>query len=410
MGKDNIGAVFPVNVDSSNQLMKNHSHAEQDENPLISSRQAAQMLGVSLRTLYAYISRGKVGRILDPETGASLFNRAEIADYVRRRDRGRSPRNVARASLDFGLPVLESHVCAIRGGRPWFRGIDAIQLSKTATLEDTAALLWKVDRLPDAAPAGLPDSRADGQPFAARFAAWLLAQMNRAAATDTAYTYAPLVAQATTIFRAAVALATQSRASAALAHERLAHAWGLPPAHAQIIRRALVLHADHELNPSSFVVRCTASTMANPYAAALAGCCAASGAKHANFSRAYRLIGQVLKADPPARIDDAMPGFNHPLYPKGDPRAIAILADLRQAAAGPEMSAIDSFLLAVRADHGLLPKNDFALAAMAHILKLPADTCQAIFIVARVAGWNAHALEQYASPFLIRPRAQYVPD
>src|SRR5690606_13321494 len=96
MGKDNIDAVFPVNVDSSNQLMKNHSHAEQDENPLISSRQAAQMLGVSLRTLYAYISRGKVGRILDPETGASLFNRAEIADYVRRRDRGRSPRTGAR--------------------------------------------------------------------------------------------------------------------------------------------------------------------------------------------------------------------------------------------------------------------------------------------------------------------------
>jgi citrate synthase len=389
--------------------------AQKTEQHMIGSRQTAELLGVSLRTLYSYVSRGKVSRTIDEASGDSLFNQAEIKEYVRRRDRGRSPKTAARTSLNFGLPVLDSHICAIKAGRPWFRGVDAIAYSDTATLEDTAALLWNVDSVPrEHEP--LQVSHAETGSYASRLGQWLLAQTHRPSADDGPERTRHILAAAR-ILRAAVSLAVESDDWSGAIHEALGHAWRLPARSHDVLRRTLVLHADHELNPSSFVVRCTASTLASPYAATLAGCCAASGTRHASFSGAYRLIGRIRKGDDAARLLEAyesagtpVPGFNHPLYPKGDPRATAILASLREACPDIDMSFMDSFLNQALSRRGLLPKNDFAMAAVVHVLGLPEDACTALFLIARVVGWNAHALEQYDMPILIRPRAHYVPD
>ena len=136
------------------------------------------------------------------------------------------------------------------------------------------------------------------------------------------------------------------------------------PVLSKAMDRIMMLHADHELNPSSFALRCVASTMASPYAATLAGCCAASGVKHANFSAVMALTGATLRGEEPAALvaahvatGQALPGFNHPLYPKGDPRATALLDDLRGIASGRDMARIDGLLHAARSSQGLLPKN-----------------------------------------------------
>jgi len=104
---------------------------------------------------------------------------------------------------------------------------------------------------------------------------------------------------------------------------------------------------------------------------------------------------------------ERLPGFGQPLYPEGDPRATAILAALAQAA--PEANA----LAEKAAETGLRligrrPNVDFALAAMAIGLGLPRDSALGLFIIGRTIGWIAHAIEQYESGVLIRPRARYL--
>ena len=104
---------------------------------------------------------------------------------------------------------------------------------------------------------------------------------------------------------------------------------------------------------------------------------------------------------------ERLPGFGQPLYPEGDPRATAILAALAQAA--PEANA----LAEKAAETGLRligrrPNVDFALAAMAIGLGLPRDSALGLFIIGRTVGWIAHAIEQYESGVLIRPRARYL--
>jgi len=397
--------------------MESHTFREKSRIPLIGSDEAAQLLGISLRTLYSYVSRGRIGRVIDPITGKSQYNRREVEEYARKRDRGRSAGNAARASLSFGLPVLDSQICAIKAGRPWFRGQDAIALSATATLEQTAALLWNVDSLPETGIVGVADSAGTcGERFLPRFHQWLLANMDQVDAREVLSRNQQLL-HASRILRAGATIAVGNDLRDVPIHEAMARAWGGPAGAANIIRRALVLHADHELNPSSFALRCVASTMASPYASTLAGCCAASGVRHANFSAVMALIGATLQgADPAALVASgvtggrALPGFNHPLYPKGDPRATALLDDLRAIASNRDMARIDGLLQTAHATYGLLPKNDFALAAATQLLQLPTDACERIFVVSRIVGWNAHALEQYSSPLLIRPRARYVPD
>ena len=107
-----------------------------------------------------------------------------------------------------------------------------------------------------------------------------------------------------------------------------------------------------------------------------------------------------------ARGED-LPGFGQFLYPDGDPRATTILAALKRALPGAR-ALIESAAAAGTRLTGRHPNVDFALAAAATVLALPRDAAFAIFIVGRAVGWIAHAIEQYESGILIRPRARYV--
>jgi len=189
----------------------------------------------------------------------------------------------------------------------------------------------------------------------------------------------------------------------------MARAWGSDAAGADLIRRALVLCADHELNASAFAVRVVASTGAALPACLLAGLAALSGPLHGGMTeRVAALLAEPgMKADPAgalaARLDrgERLPGFGHRLYPAGDPRATALLAALDP---GPWWQSV---FAAAEELTGLRPNIDAALVALERTLRLPEGAALAIFATGRTAGWIAHALEQRQDGRLIRPRASY---
>jgi citrate synthase len=376
---------------------------------LIDARAAAAMLGVSLPTLYTYVSRQRLGRVVDPATGRSAFNAGEVAALHERTSRGRRPDRVALASLDFGWPVLLTSISTIRDGVLFYHGRDAIALSRDTDLETVAALLW------DSPPKlEIPDGPDDVPPcdeppgFEVALLSWLARQ---AILHRNVGAWTPRMARphAWRILRNALAIAT-GRWDGQQSHVGLARLFRLDMAGQSLLRMALVLHADHELNPSAFTARCTASTAANPYSAVAAALCATMGGRHADFTGARALI-EAHGCGDVTGVADLMdfPGFAHKLYPAGDPRAICLLAAMRDL---PEMSAtvagIDKLVAAVEVAHGLRPKNDFAMAALEIAYGLPADTARTIFLISRLVGWLAHVIEQYGSPSLIRPRASYV--
>ncbi|HEX5775110.1 MAG TPA: citrate synthase, partial [Caulobacteraceae bacterium] len=191
-------------------------------------------------------------------------------------------------------------------------------------------------------------------------------------------------------------------------HLRLARAWGCDEAAAEMIRRTLVLLADHELNASTFAARVTASTGASLAASALAGLSALSGPLHGGMApRVWTMVEETRRIGPEATVAGRLargapvPGFGHPLYSAGDPRAAALLGAFTPSA---EMMALR---YSVEMATGEAPNIDFALVALADALDLPQDAPFAVFAVARCAGWIAHAVEQLQTGQLIRPRARY---
>ena len=200
-------------------------------------------------------------------------------------------------------------------------------------------------------------------------------------------------------------------------HAQLSAKWAGEPAAGKLIRAALVLCADHELNASTFTVRCVASTRATPYGAVMAGLAALQGPRHGGqTARVAALFDEVAAADSPEaavaarmRRGERLPGFGHILYPDGDPRC-QLLRRLLTTALGsnPELAMAVELAAAATENTGLQPNVDFSLVMLQRSLNLPETAPMGIFAIGRCAGWIAHAQEQYAHPELIRPRARYV--
>ncbi len=374
----------------------------------ISAEEAQARLGVKLQTLYAYASRGLIANRADTnDPRRSLYAAEDITRLTLRKMRGRRA-SVAQEALSFGEPVLTSALTTIAGGRLYYRGQDAAELAKTATLEDVARLLWACDEDPfqalSAHPVAVSGPESRGRAFA------LLAHR---AANDPAMSgraERALKREAASVLADLVdAMCAGSRSGPM--HERLARTWRIEGQRVDVLRRALVLTADHELNASTFAARVVASTGAPLAASALAGLAALSGPLHGGMTvQVNSFIAEVRRAsDPKAaamqRLAQGLdvPGFGHPLYPNGDPRAKAIQTAVHYS---EEMYAIAQ---AGETVTGSPPNLDFALVALCRTLGLPSEAAFTLFTVGRMVGWLAHALEQRSSGGgLIRPRARYV--
>ncbi|MBZ9759988.1 citrate synthase [Mesorhizobium sp. CA8] len=366
--------------------------------------EALERLNVRPQTLYAYVSRGRIGmKPDDADPRRSQYRADDIAALATRRDRGRSPQAIAESAIAWGEPAIPTSISTVLHGRLIYRGKDAVELSATATLEETAGLLWASDRPVSFASLTSSAARQSGTPTAfARLSAlaaggWsslgrrpAMLQQDGAAATS------------------ALATALGAAPGSEPVHIRLAQGWSVEAAGADLIRKALVLLADHELNASTFAARVAASTGAPVAACLLAGLATLAGPRHGGAgAAAITLVEDAERLGPDEAIarwlahDRPLPSFGHPLYPEGDPRAQALLPDLE----------IDDGIVhlrdAVLAATGLHPNIDFALAAMTRSLSLPADAPFRLFALGRSVGWTAHAVEQVTSNRPIRPRARY---
>lgn len=371
----------------------------------LTAEEAMARLGVRAQTLYAYVSRGRIETEPDPaDPRRSRYRLSDVAGLAARKGRGRKAADVARNAIAWGEPVLASAITTIEHGRLYYRGRDAAMLAETASLESVARLLRgghgaalkSADRPPVPA---LPDMRA--RMFAA------LAERAGADPPSRGRAALALAVEAAGLLDT-LADAVAGETGDGAIHQRLAHAWACDEGAAELIRRTLVLLADHELNASTFAARVTASTGASLAAAALAGLSALSGPLHGGMApRVWNMVEESRRIGPEATIAGRLargvlvPGFGHPLYPAGDPRAAALLGAFTPSA---EMIALR---YSVEMATGEAPNIDFALVVLADALDLPHDAPFAVFAVARCAGWIAHAVEQLQTGQLIRPRARY---
>jgi citrate synthase len=361
----------------------------------LSRDEALATLGVRPQTLYAYVSRGLIERrpdAVDPRL--SEYRGDDILVLTKRRARGRRTASIAASAMAWGEPVIPTRISTVAHGQLIFRGRRAAELADHATVEEVAALLWEQPV------AAFPVAASNSDPFRA------LAGLIEGAKPILGRAPGKLAQEAASAI-AAIA-ASFGAAGDGPIHERLARGWSLDAAGTDLVRRALVLLADHELNPSTFAARIAASTGAPMAACLMVGLSTLSGPKHGGAGAALAALTAEAKAN---GVDIAvarwlaaghgLPGFGHPLYPHGDPRAAAllplvtldpVLVELRDAV----VDATDA-----------LPNIDFALLAISVAAGLPADAPFRLFATARGIGWAAHAIEQSASGAVIRPRALY---
>ena len=386
----------------------------------LSAREASAELAISPATLYAYVSRGLIRSEPSPDSRSRRYRAEDVRGLKERRTPSPEPRGFG--SFDADLPVMDSAIATITEDGPIYRGVNCVDLAEKDTLEHTATLLWDVTAIDPFAADNCPyvsnEMRAIAE--AARRAAPIdrsIAVLALAASADPgAFTRAPdgRAMVGARILRLVVATMLNAAPSAEPLHLQIAKVWVQDHKHApDLIRRALVLLADHELNASTFTVRCAASTGLNLYDAVIAGLAALKGPKHGGAGvLASHLVKTLIDHDvaPVIRervaLGERFAGFGHGVYKRGDPRAMSLLDALTRAGAARKFTREVPERIAEAT--GEFVNIDYALAVLVHSLRLPAGSELALFAMARMVGWLAHASEQLQHGRLIRPRARYV--
>jgi citrate synthase len=397
------------------------------EERYLSAGRAAEELGVSLATLYAYVSRGMVRSEEAEGKGRARRYRAEdVRRLKERKERRRDPDGVIEGALHWGTPVLESGITMIDGGGLYYRGRNVVDLAEEKSIEQVAALIWTGDEVmaPTLFPAEMArtsrhirnvvDSVAGLTPVEV-----FQVMLPVAAAEDpAAYDLRPGAVARTGARILRLMTDVAAGESVPGLARTLQRGWSPDdPGAADLLDAALVFCVDHELPVSTFAARCVASSEATPYAVSLAGLAALGGVKHGGEIELVEAFLREVDGAGDARAvisgrlrrGERIPGFGHSLYPEGDPRGAGLLRLM--AWAYPESIAValsDSVAGEMLRLMDGRPTVDFALAAVARALELPPGGAVALLALGRTVGWIGHATEQYGSGSLIRPRARYV--
>jgi citrate synthase len=398
------------------------------------------VLQIKLQTLYAYVSRGLIRSVPQGDKGRRLYARQDVERMKSRADARSGHAPVAAAAMRWGEPIISSRLTEITAGGPRYRGVAALDLVREGrTFEEVAARFWNVGddarlswhpctrtlRFADAwAHSAGMQPRRDLVRFFADIALSFSAGHLRGVTTIDAQVNGSSRLIATMaqclgyLRRLPEGAPTPTKRGHGIAATLLAVLGGeANPAHIAALDAALVLCADHELAQATFVARIAASAGADIGECVAAAILTQTGLTSA---RSYESTEDLLRAcrtraDAQRRFAAEyaahrnLPGFNHPLYPHGDPRAAWLIdaarrLESRHAAVEPLYDALD-----IAATYGCLPSLETGLTLLTIALGLPARSAFALFIIGRTVGWVAHILEQRASGALIRPRADYLP-
>jgi citrate synthase len=400
--------------------------------------EAVAMLEVKPATLYTYVSRGWVGRVPAARGRGSLYSRADLERLRARHDARAGHTAVAASALRWGEPVIDSAITTVIDGRLYYRGHDALALAQSGRRYEQVAELLFSGELPDAVPAWPElDDRPGGNEIHAALRAGAgpvrsllcaVAQLRARSPRIAGEGEGPELERGRALLswlatgpgwaKSARAKAGRVERSAGIA-ARCARALGLLPENHKALRAielALIAAADHELNPSTFTARVVASAGSDLYACVAAALAAMSGPRHGGGSlRVEALLEEALGVRRPGDVvrerlarGARLPGFGHPLYPGGDPRARVLLARAAELdARSPRPAAMLAIDRAARTA-GLPPANlDFGMVALCEALALRPGSALFLFSVGRLAGWIAHIREQRVQGDALRPRARY---
>ncbi|QOJ00565.1 MAG: citrate synthase [Phycisphaeraceae bacterium] len=194
------------------------------------------------------------------------------------------------------------------------------------------------------------------------------------------------------------------------------------PAMTRALDVCLILHADHGLNNSTFTTRVIVSTESDIYSAMTGAIGSLRGPLHGGANEGVmRMLNQIPSVNDAEKFiqdklakKDKIPGFGHRIYKAYDPRAshLKVLAEQLAKDTGnldlfQKSTAIEAVMNREKAAKGIYPNVDFYSATTYHCIGLPLDLFTPCFVIARVGGWSAHALEQLADNRLFRPDAEY---
>jgi citrate synthase len=390
----------------------------------LTSEQAAARLGVKPETLYAYVSRGVLASEREPGGRRSRYLRADVERLAARQRSG------GRAG---GLEIIvETELTRLDPtGHLYYRGWDVEDAVSEAGFEEVATWLWTGERAKPSfdAPAAL---KRAAKPMLAATRALPPIDVTRAVLVAirtvdplrddrrpdaVAATGRGLIA---TVVESLPTVGAGTKAAepsiAARLWPRLTDQAASRPRVATL-DAVLVLLADHELAASTFAARVAASTWADPYLVVQAGLAALGGPLHGGSSEAARqVIGEIRRGD--ATVEEAIgrrlregqhiPGFGHNVYIDRDPRADVLLRLLEAEGSLKQLRPAVKVIDTMR-QRGLPFVNiDFTLALFAEAHRMVPGATEVIFAVARMAGWLAHAAEEYEHRLRFRPRATYV--
>ena len=382
----------------------------------LTAKQVADRLGVELSTVYAYASRGSLTRRPGADGRTSTYDADEV-ELLARRARPRSTRRrIGAVDLVIGTTVSE-----IGNGWIRYRGHDLLDLAAWATFEDTCELLWTGElsgephqhRGPAAEAAAMTaavERTVAALPHQASISARLAVGaaaaspwVPRAKTTESSVHSAALVVDA--LIASLPAVGEPAPVEASVAARLWPKVSALAPTRARLraLDTLLVLLAEHELATSTLAVRVAASTRAKPAEAVLAGLGTASGPFHGGAAvRVHRRLVEGL-----GPVDDTvLAGFGHPVHEVGDPRFAPALAGVLDIATPRRRDVIEHYVNAV--PQGDPPNVDAALGAFGFAAQAEPGITEAVFVIARTAGWLAHAFEEADElPVRFRGRTLY---
>lgn len=396
-----------------------------NEERRLTTREAAELLGVKPATVYAYVSRGQLGSRRDPVGRGSSFDAREVEELARR--------NRREAAAPAGELAVRTSLTLIEQDRYYYRGVDAVALASRYAYEEVAEWLW-TGALPRGARftapaeplaaarrvvAALPEHSGPIDRLRVAVAAAAVADPLRFDLSEEA-----VLGSARCLIPTLVGALPEAGPSGWAGDGRTARqlwtrltAREPDPDALSVLDLALGLLVDHDLAASTLAVRVAASARAHPYAAVSAGLGALEGPLHGAAGRlAHRMLVEVLERGGAApvvaeylRAGRRVPGLGHRLYRGEDPRAQALFARLEDLAqAGPALDAAREVASVMGRQGGLHANVDLALAVLTVSCGMGAEAGETVFAVARTAGWIAHALEEYQErPLRMRPSGEY---
>jgi citrate synthase len=408
------------------------------------AREAIGILEIREQTLYAYVSRGWIRSVTQPGRKDRLYLREDV-EKMRHRSLARSGHGVVAASaMYWGEPIIPTSITEITPAGPLYRGHNAIELAREGVSYEAAAeLLWTGVR-PEGTPrwranaarvarvvklaGGIPAPQANDQ-LMEMFALFALqlgmsrGSVERRVREGSTFDAARELIQT---FTGCFGYISPRRSfmpmrSGQSMVEGLIAALGIEDSEENRIalQSILVLFADHELSPSVFSARVTASTGGSLHSCVASAVCANTGLL---VGRQYDQIEDFLarastrsvlarRAQECQERGAAVPGFGHPFYVDGDPRALLLVELAKQRKKqSKRLEAIYGFMEDAQAALGLHPRHELAVITLAIAMDLPAHSAGALFSLARTAGWIAHVQEQRASGLMLRPRAKFIRD